>query len=302
MTRPKRSRSRVSGVSSGLTLLEQGRDAARARCRSRSRRSRRGRCPPRRPCRRRAGCGARPAARRRRPARRPCRPARTRRSAPPPARAAPPRRAAGRRPRRGRPARPRAGRPGTTCSAGISTHAPSRRTRAGSATSSASAAIARPARYSCANPISALSTTTASTTSPSSSSPSASASAAGASSAHISGVRTWSSSSRAADGPAASGRRLGPKRDRRACASVEVSPSGPASSAAATSWPGCGGSDRSRGDLGDRARGFQPLRVVLRRVADRTGAEDPERTVGQGASPSWCRRKRRACGRRCPPP
>ena len=34
--------------------------------------------------------------------------------------------------------------PGTTCSAGISTHAPSRRTRAGSATSSASAAIARP--------------------------------------------------------------------------------------------------------------------------------------------------------------
>ena len=73
--------------------------------------------------------------------------------------------------------------PGTRASASACVHRPSRRTLAGSDTSWASAWIALPARYSWANPMSALSTTTASTTVPSGTSPSANATAAEARSA-----------------------------------------------------------------------------------------------------------------------
>ena len=110
ITRPKRARSRVSGVSSGLTpsssveirpssVRGAGRDGHAAAA-----------------ARGHDGAGVEHAAAlgQRRVGgdrlRRPCRPARTRRSARPPARAAPRRRAAARRPPRGRPARPRAGR------------------------------------------------------------------------------------------------------------------------------------------------------------------------------------------------
>jgi hypothetical protein len=118
--------------------------------------------------------------------------------------------------------------PGTSSSAGTSTQSPSRRTRAGSATSSDNAAIARPARNSCAKPINALRATTASTTTPSSTSPRASATAAEANRAYMSGLLTCRASSASADGPLATGSRLGPWRARRARASSPVSPSLPA--------------------------------------------------------------------------
>ena len=56
-----------------------------------------------------------------------------------------------------------------------------------------------------------------------------------ASSAPISGVATWSSSRRAAEGPSAAGSRFGPYRDSRARASLDVRPPGSAPSAATTS-------------------------------------------------------------------
>ena len=140
--------------------------------------------------------------------RRPCRPARTRRSARPPARAAPRRRAAARPRPRGRPARPRPGRrapparPGSRPRRRRGARARARRPARPAPRSRARAVLLR-------EPDQRVEDDDGQHDQAVLDSPSASARAPAASSAHISGVRTWSSSSRAADGPAASGRRWG---------------------------------------------------------------------------------------------
>ena len=58
------------------------------------------------------------------------------------------------------------------------------------------------------------------------------------SSAHMSGLATWRSSSTSADGPDASGRRLGPDRSSRRWASSDVSPSPSVPSRSSTACSG----------------------------------------------------------------